>query len=135
LTELHDEHTYSEMIRILLSSSVALRVWFDHQDPKAHSDLKTNCGRLFPNWPKKKEKPEVLTLREACNKIIHATTVNFDIVGRPHLEEHYLRPYLYLYGKKGKQNWRAIVSIVDFVKWSFGGGVTASVVALPCQVP
>jgi hypothetical protein len=29
----------------------------------------------------------------------------------------YVEPYLYLYGTKGRQNWRAVLSIIGFAKW------------------
>jgi hypothetical protein len=78
---------------------------------------------LFPDWPQHKDHHEVLTLREACNKIIHATEINYDSVipdrsNNPDREGVYLRPHLYLYGTKNKKGWRAKLSIVDFVKWS-----------------
>jgi hypothetical protein len=55
-----------------------------------------------------KRKSEVLSLREACN-IIHASEIKEDLVIpnralNPDNEGAYLRPYLYLYGAKGKQS-------------------------------
>jgi len=106
----------------LISSAIALRIWLDQRPPRAFADMKTNCGKLYPNWPRQKKKVEVLSLREACNKIIHAETMNEDLVvpdraRNPDYEGAYLRPRVYLYSGKGKQHWRAILSIVDFVKW------------------
>jgi hypothetical protein len=122
ISRLRDDYLDSEVKRALVSSAIALRIWIDERDPRAFADLKTNCGKLYPNWPKQKKKFKVLSLREACNKIIHATEINEDLVvpDRPHnpdYEGSYLRPYLYLYGVKDKQSWRAALSIVDFVKW------------------
>jgi hypothetical protein len=122
---IRNEYLGSEVIRILISTSVALRIWFDQTDERLFVGLKTDCGTLWPEWPKPKaKKGEVLTLREACNKIIHATKVHYDLVlempgsaSHPDPEERYILPFLFLYGEKGKQNWRAKLSIVDFVKW------------------
>ena len=119
-SELRGECLSGEVMRILTSTSVALRIAFDQY--KEFDDLKTDCGKLYPNWPKEKRKRVVLTLREACNKIIHVKRFHHDIVdphpGRnPDQEGAYLRPYLYLYGKKNKQDWRAELSIINFVKW------------------
>jgi hypothetical protein len=77
------------------------------------------CGVLWPNWPKRKREP--LTIREACNKIIHATKIHRDIAnpspfGNPFNPEAYVSPYVYLYGKKDGQDWKAKLSIIDFVK-------------------
>src|SRR5262249_3798866 len=110
-----------EVTRILVSSAVVLRMWLDQKHPQNHprtfNNSKSNCGRLFANWPKKKS--EVLTLREACNKIIHAEKVYPDIVGFPeeYDERYYQRPRVYLYGTKGRKSWRAELMIVRFVSW------------------
>jgi hypothetical protein len=122
ISRLRDEYLYNEVKRTLISSAAALRVWLDQHPPDAFADMKTNCGTLYPNWPQKKKKFEVLSLREACNKIIHATALNEDLIvpdraHNPDYEGVYLRPHLYLYGAKGKRTWRAKLSIVDFVKW------------------
>jgi hypothetical protein len=116
-------HTYrdTEVTRILVSSSVMLRVWMDQEHPKNHprafDDSKSDCGRLFAEWPRKKS--QVLTLREACNKIIHAEQVYPDIVGFPDRgdERYYIRPNRALYGTLRGKQWRAELSIVSFVTW------------------
>jgi hypothetical protein len=66
--------------RILeVKNSVALGIWFDQADPEVFERLNTNCGTLWKKWETKpKAKGEVPTLREACNKIIHATKVHYD---------------------------------------------------------
>ncbi|SFH61803.1 hypothetical protein SAMN05216299_1384 [Nitrosospira sp. Nsp14] len=46
-----------------------------------------------------------LGLPEACNKIIHARKISFDV---EKIGEHpYLNPYVYLYGKQNGKNWKA----------------------------
>jgi hypothetical protein len=122
ISRLRDKHVYNEVKRSLISSAVALRICLDESHPQEFARMKTNCGKLYPNWTKQRKKFEVLSLREACNKVIHATEINEDLVIpnralNPDNEGAYLRPRLYLYGTKGKQNWKAILSIVDFVKW------------------
>jgi hypothetical protein len=117
---LQDRYLESEVIRILIAASTAIRFWFD-QHGKATRGLKTNCGTVWPQW-KPGAKREVLTLREACNKIIHADKIHYDNVvangpKNPDEEGRYIRPFLYLYGRKDGQDWRAKLSIVDFVKW------------------
>jgi hypothetical protein len=121
---LQGEFLRTEVRRILISSAAALRIWFDLRGgTKAFEHMPTDCGKLFPEWPQHKRKSEVLTLREACNKIIHAKEINYDSVipdrlRNPDLEGVYLKPFIYLYGTKDKKGWRAKLSIVDFVKWS-----------------
>jgi hypothetical protein len=106
----------------LISAAVALRIWFDQHPPEVFAKLKTNCGTLYPDWRKQKKKKEVLTLRQACNKIIHATEISYDLVvpdkaHNPDYEGAYIRPRLYLYGELDRRRWRAVLSIVDFAKW------------------
>ncbi len=122
---LRDEHIEGESIRVLTSTSIALRILFDQHDAqragrqrhdeKLDEAKNSDCGRLYARWPVKKS--EVLTLREACNKIIHATTVNRDIADPdPGRKPSYYQPYLYLYGKKDGVDWRAKLSIIAFAE-------------------
>src|SRR5262249_46285495 len=123
IERLRGEFVEGECIRILTSTSIALRILFDQHDERLAGrrdeeldDIKNgDCGRLYGNWPKVKES-EVLTLLEACNKIIHATGVNRDVADPdPGRKPSYYQPYLYLYGKKDDLDWRAELSIIHFV--------------------
>jgi hypothetical protein len=114
-----------EVLRILTSSAVALRILLDQHSKQFKSSAKSRCGDLWPKWPKQKTKPEPLTLREACNKIIHASKIHDDLVipdrhHNPDEEGSYIRPFLYLYGTKEGTEWRAKLSIVDFVRSGAG---------------
>lgn len=116
---LRNEHLYAETLRILISSAVTLRIAADQYPAIFRSLRRTDCGLLWPNWPKRKS--EVLTIREACNKVVHAKRIHRDI-GNPDPfgihdnPEAYVLPHVYLYGKKDGQDWKAKLSIVDFVK-------------------
>jgi|WetSurMetagenome_2_1015567.scaffolds.fasta_scaffold293562_2 hypothetical protein len=57
-----------------------------------------------------------LDLREACNKIMHAGTIHFDVEVDAATGAKYLNPLVYLYGKRGKVNWKAILNVVEFCK-------------------
>jgi hypothetical protein len=74
---LQERFRKAELLRILVSSAVALRILFDQKRDPREQRFKTvsrkPCGFLWPNLPKRQR--EVLTIREACNKIIHATDV------------------------------------------------------------
>lgn len=111
----------SEVTRILISCAAGLRIQFD-QSRGPTNEQKADCGKLFPNWVTDPNKVEVLSLREACNKIIHATDIRFDVVvpdaaRNPDEEGAYFRPQLYLYGSKGRDDWRAQLSLIDFARW------------------
>ena len=120
IQELQDRFRDGELIRILISSAVALRTLFDR-----HSQLgpasKKQCGQLWSRWPNGKQKPEPLTLREGCNKIIHARDKKDDLMVpnlpvNPDMIGTYIRPFVDLYGTKNGQQWRAKLSIVEFAR-------------------
>lgn len=127
---LRERYLESEIVRILISAATSIRISFDQTDPLMFENLTTNCGTL--HWPKQ-DKTEVLDLREACNKIIHATRINFD--GRldpmdhpsnPEPDPLYLYPFIHLHGQQHDRDWYAKLSITDFVRWAiaafrFGG--------------
>jgi hypothetical protein len=115
---LRGQYVYSELIRILTSTSIALRILFDQHEELLGEVSKRPCGRLFSDWPKR-EPEEDLTLREACNKIIHAKKVHYNVVDpdpgyNPDQIGVYLRPYLHLYGARDGRDWKADLSIIDF---------------------
>jgi|SRR6266550_2891047 len=112
----------SEVTRILISCAAGLRIRFDQSHAPASDEDRSDCGQLFPNWATDPKNVEVLRLREACNKIIHATDIRFDVVipdaaMNPDEEGAYYRPHLYLYGSKGRNEWRAELSLIDFARW------------------
>jgi len=113
-----------ELLRILISSAVALRILLDHErDPRIDRWFKRisekRCGDLWEQWDKRAKTKQTLTLRAACNKLIHATDVRDDLVisdrrRNPDELGLYMRPFVYLYGAKDGTKWRAKLSIVDF---------------------
>jgi hypothetical protein len=111
----------SEVTRILISCATGLRIRFDQRPQRPTNDERSDCGKLFPNWVTDPKTVEVLTLREACNKIIHATDIRFDVVIpdaaiNPDEEGLYYEPHLYLYGSKGRNDWRAELSLIGFAR-------------------
>ena len=119
--QLQDRYRGSELIRILVSSAVTLRALFDQHPPTFGFLAKKDCGALWPRWPEQRPKSEVLNLREACNKIIHAVDFVDDLVipsrkSNPDEVGSYIRPFLYLHGTKNSESWRAKLSIIDFAR-------------------
>jgi hypothetical protein len=117
---LRGQYVFSETIRILTSTSIALRILFGQHEELLGEVSKRPCGRLFSDWPKR-EPEEDLTVREACNKIIHANKVHYNMVDpdpgyNPDQIGVYLRPYLHLYGTKSGHDWKADLSIIDFAR-------------------
>src|SRR5438552_922110 len=72
MLELRITYLVPEVSRILISCATALRIEFDQRSRRSAIE-KRECGKLFPSWGTDQKKVKVLGLREACNKIIHAT--------------------------------------------------------------
>mgnify|MGYP001594820400 FL=1 len=100
-----------EITRLLLSLAITARV-IDDRESRVFELVGSNCGEIQRNI----HNPdiEVLDLREACNKIIHAKKVRCDIDEIN--GQTYLNPFIYLYGKHGANNWKAKLYIINFAK-------------------
>ena len=72
----------------------------------------SNCGQLEKDVGT--TDVEILDLREACNKIIHAKKVRGDF--EENGGQTYLNPLIYLYGEQKGKSWRATLDIVAFSK-------------------
>jgi hypothetical protein len=119
---LFDDHCTSEISRLLIEIAVTVRMLDDMAGPHVVSiGFKVgtfNQGRC----------DAALTLREACNKIIHATNVEFDFGGGvttyvaksgEELTEciSYVRPTsLQLHGERAGEPWTAELDIMLFIK-------------------
>jgi len=100
--------------RLLLSTSISLRV-LDDQEQRALDYASIYCGRLTRDITKPVESNIGLTLREACNKIIHASVVEFDRGALPS-GSPYLHPFLYLKGSERSTAWEVQLDVVQFVR-------------------
>jgi len=99
-----------EITRLLLAIAITARV-IDDREHKIVDLLSRECGTIFEFG---KDKP--LTLREACNKIIHAQKIRFDI-SETDAGQAFLNPIIYLYGKREKGvEWKATLDVIVFGK-------------------
>ncbi|MDX2464907.1 MAG: hypothetical protein QNK31_10400 [Porticoccus sp.] len=106
------ESESNEITRILLYLSTLARV-IDDREHRFLDALATNCGYLY--WEEGYSRREDLTLRDACNKIIHATKIRGDIdeVSYP----PHLNPTMYFYGTTlADKPWKAELNIIEFAK-------------------
>lgn len=103
-----------EITRILLSVSITARV-IDDRNNKVLDLVGRDCGTLIVTDDK--GTTEIgLSLREACNKIIHAKKVRFD-VSETEATQRYLNPIIYLYGERRRgQEWKAVLDVLTFAK-------------------
>jgi len=121
LLGLNSEFALDEITRILLSSAVALRV-LDDRNGGALSQVAGGCGELQPDLAQAGQTTP-LTLRGACNKILHATAIHFDCerldgggIAQAAGRATYLNPVMYLYGEQAGVQWRATLDIVEYVR-------------------
>ncbi|RBP53683.1 hypothetical protein [Arenicella xantha] len=106
------EFESDEITRILLYLSTLARV-IDDREERFFNVLATNCGYLYmgDGFSKKQD----LSLREACNKIIHATKISGDI--DQSTQPPHLNPVIYFYGTTlGGKDWKAELDIIEFAK-------------------
>jgi len=76
ISELQDPE-FDEITRILVSTAVIARI-IDDRDNQYLSQNNTECGWLIEDLTQPETKIP-LTLREACNKIIHASRIRTDL--------------------------------------------------------
>lgn len=102
--------------KYLISLAIKLRMVDDLM--KSHKKIG------YTHFPKNKvgvikegNKKNDLTIREACNKIIHANNIIFKFKYSQHGSKkiRYLAPEIVFHGKKGKTSWEAIVKILQLV--------------------
>ena len=63
-----------------------------------------------------KEVVEALEFREACHKIIHAVSVEFEYNQQPDKQIYYLEPTLHLHGRPNERGWEASLDLFKFLE-------------------
>ncbi len=116
--QLQEECETFEIQRTLFTIADRLRVAeeaFNNAYGIKPNEAETETGVLQRDITKPSE--ERLTFREACNKIIHAKKINFDVAEHGfEAGEGYLNPWIFIYGKdQDKKDWRAKLDIQPFV--------------------
>lgn len=114
LLDVESQFLNEEVGRILLQTAVFVRVLLDEHecDPAEMPNL--ICGTL-----ESRGKSSPLTLRDACNKIIHTQNFNYDHEAplEPICEPGPRNPTIYLYGSvHSGMEWKANVNVLDFVQ-------------------
>lgn len=113
-TQIIDEHEDKEILDSLFYSAAFLRIADDLKQISTQS-MHATVGKITVGQITKP-----LTLREACNKVIHADRLKY-VYGEnrqyKYIEE-YLEPVIRLFGKSqdGKKRWRATLDIKRYVE-------------------
>ena len=103
-----------EISRILLTVAVVCRS-LDDAYGNIVNLVAGDCGTLARDIERNPDAVEPLTLREACNKIIHASRRNSDVERTP-TGRRYLTPTLYFYGELNGREWKATLDVVAFAR-------------------
>jgi hypothetical protein len=101
-----------EITRILLTVAITFRI-IDNRK-RDHVPPIRSCGTLLKNL----KYPAIstpLTVREACNKILHADAIRGDLDDTAD-GQVYLNPVIYLYGPQQPVQWKVTLNIIDFAK-------------------
>jgi hypothetical protein len=104
---------------LIVSIAVRLRMIDDRLNISHEKQIngETNdVGTLTKGTGKAEDK--VLTIRDACNKIIHAALIEYssDKIELRGKKKAYLKAELLLYDKGDKSGWKAKIDIIKFVK-------------------
>jgi hypothetical protein len=118
--DLQGEFEEFEITRLLVNIAAITRV-MDERGNCLSERFGLECGVLIEDLTEPEE-IILLNLREACNKIIHAEKLNWDVEqlknegNLPYPTSHFITPCIYLYGSKRKKKWKATLDIAKFVK-------------------
>lgn len=100
-----------EITRILINSAIVARIIDDQKDSSSSFSAQSlECGLLIVD-----NKKSILTLREACNKIIHAKNIGFEITETA-TKYSFVESKILLTGKKNGKNWDAEINVVDYIR-------------------
>jgi hypothetical protein len=105
----------AEIGRMLITIAAAIRNAMDQNPSRAEywmRNLENNVGTLEETG---KSTLSALTFREACNKILHCTSLNFDYSKVPPMRGGPVTPVLYLYGERNGKDWKATLNVNAFI--------------------
>jgi hypothetical protein len=108
---------FLEISRIVMSLAAIIRFSLDAdpvgEDIYYRTALDRRVGKLIPNLEKPKEQ-EVLDFREACNKVIHAKSVEPETIQRTPGTAPPLTGRLVVYGDRQGKEWCAELDLKEY---------------------
>jgi len=116
--EIYARITFDRIIHSLIEIAIFYRIQ-DNQCPKTHEFKKARKTRIVGILYEpigSEEQP--LDMREACNKIIHARDIRFDVKKLPKLGRAYLNPKIYIYGERHNTEWKTIIDVIRFCEYA-----------------
>ena len=121
LRALRNQFLEDGLAHLLVGTAVANRIQLEHMsgprdDPQEHSfePLQRSCGTLRPDTEEDSVVP--LSLRDACDKVIHALNIDAETLGVP--EESPIPSDVTLRGTKRNKSWVARLDLNEYVRAS-----------------
>lgn len=117
LLKLRTRFQESQIGQALLGVAVAIRNAMDQNPSRANywlDGIEASVGTLYPS--EKSSEQVTLTIREACNKVIHCISINFHYVSDEPRRGLALEPQVHLYGTHGSKDWKATIDIDRFIQ-------------------
>lgn len=111
----------AEIGQLLLTVVVGIRHATDNLDSSYTEFMKTDgendgcVGKLIINPDSERESKTELTLREACNKLIHSQSFSFDYASETPQTGMAINPLVHVFGAKGSENWKASIDLDQFI--------------------
>ena len=100
----------AEIYRIVFNLAIRARNILDKSNAEIKIISANTTGKLEQN-----SNTTELSFREACNKIIHSEHINFGIIPLINQQLHGgVTEFIYVYGKKGKDQWKATINLIQF---------------------
>lgn len=107
-----------EASRLLISVAIMIRSQMDARGPRP-ADLDLNRKKVMGHFWTEGNTRQPLGLRDACNKIIHATGVNFPCLKAKKPSRTYLGSKVELEGFQGDARWRAVLDVMKFAEAAY----------------
>jgi hypothetical protein len=116
---MREEFQDSEIIRILLQTAVAIRFIGSGQAVRDRVDLacinEPVVGRFFKDVTNPVASP--LTLRDACNQLIHAKNITADSNGSGNPYQRFLKPMIICFEDfEQERGWKAEIDLLPFIQ-------------------
>lgn len=115
---IRNDYEDGEASRLLISVAIMIRSQMDARGPRPAS-IDPNRGKVMGNLSTEGKRRQPLGLRDACNKIIHATGVNFPCRKAKKPGRTYLGPKVELEGFQGDIRWRAVLDVMKFAEAAY----------------
>lgn len=116
LMGLREEFIEDELVHLLISTAIANRMHDTAIRTRNGNGPKSlpNCGSLWDEVGEDDGPPEPLSLREACNKVIHTNTIIAIQTGEQRGDFGPMSYEILLSGERGDRRWRAVVNLIEY---------------------